>query len=217
NSSRKGCFDSRKLLLMQRIQYSFLWINSDYTTFYFCMILQVVFHVATLMPTKESDPNCNGKKRHIGNNYVTIVYNESGHPYNINTIKGQFNHTVVEIVPADHSTNSVGLLCRPELMEFVGGGGNPRLVSDTNLPILVRQLALHADLASTIWESLNRPPYKPYASNWLERLRKIRKIRQMVLEENEGHQNSYTMDFTDLTDPDRVKSGGDGYWHHILS
>lgn len=180
-------------------------------------VMQVVFHVATLMPTKESDPNCNGKKRHIGNNYVTIVYNESGHPYNINTIKGQFNHTVVEIVPADHSTNSVGLLCRPELMEFVGGGGNPRLVSDTNLPILVRQLALHADLASTIWESLNRPPYKPYASNWLERLRKIRKIRQMVLEENEGHQNSYTMDFTDLTDPDRVKSGGDGYWHHILS
>lgn len=51
------------------------------------MSTQVVFHVATMMPTKESDPNCNSKKRHIGNNYVTIVYNESGQPYSINTIK----------------------------------------------------------------------------------------------------------------------------------
>ncbi|XP_042230186.1 tuberin-like isoform X2 [Homarus americanus] len=181
-------------------------------------VMQVVFHIATLMPTKESDPNCNGKKRHIGNNYVTIVYNESGYPYNINTIKGQFNHTVVEVVPEDHSTNSVGLLCRPELMEFVGGGSDPRLVSDTNLPILVRQLALHADLASTIWESLNRPPGNPYASNWLERMRKIRKIRQMVLSENEGQTTS--MDFTDLTDQDKGdkgRGGGSGYWHQFLS
>ncbi|XP_069184781.1 tuberin [Procambarus clarkii] len=152
-------------------------------------VMQVVFHVATMMPTKESDPNCNGKKRHIGNNYVTIVYNESGKPYNINTIKGQFNHTVVEIVPADYATNSVGVLGRPELMEFVGGSSDSRLVSDTNLPILVRQLALHADLASTIWESLNRPPFNPYASNWVERMRKIRKIRQMVVAENEAAAN----------------------------
>ena len=39
------------------------------------------------MPNKDTDPNRNFKKRHIGNNYVTIVYNESGNPYKINTIK----------------------------------------------------------------------------------------------------------------------------------
>lgn len=49
--------------------------------------LQVVFHVATMMPTRKSDAQCNGKKRHIGNNYVTIVYNESEEVYDINTIK----------------------------------------------------------------------------------------------------------------------------------
>lgn len=48
---------------------------------------QVIFHVATLMPTRESDPMCNGKKLHIGNDYVTIVYNESGDEYNIQTVK----------------------------------------------------------------------------------------------------------------------------------
>lgn len=50
-------------------------------------IIRVMFHVATFMPNKESDPNCNNKKLHIGNNNVTIVYNESGEEYNINTIK----------------------------------------------------------------------------------------------------------------------------------
>lgn len=50
-------------------------------------ITQVTFHVATLMPTKESDPNCHAKKAHIGNDYVTIVYNESGEDYNIQTVK----------------------------------------------------------------------------------------------------------------------------------
>lgn len=43
--------------------------------------------MATLMPTKESDPNCNAKKAHIGNDFVTIVYNESGEEYNIQTVK----------------------------------------------------------------------------------------------------------------------------------
>lgn len=50
-------------------------------------VIKVMFHVATMMPIKENDSNCNNKKMHIGNNYVTIVYNESGEEYNINTIK----------------------------------------------------------------------------------------------------------------------------------
>ena len=51
------------------------------------MFVSVIFHIATLMPNKESDPNCNSKKRHIGNDYVTIVYNDSGEEYKIGIIK----------------------------------------------------------------------------------------------------------------------------------
>lgn len=47
----------------------------------------VVFHIATMMPTKESDVRCTNKKLHIGNDYVTIVYNDSGEPYSMGTIK----------------------------------------------------------------------------------------------------------------------------------
>jgi hypothetical protein len=36
-----------------------------------CSAVPVIFHVATLMPYKETDQNCNAKKRHIGNNYST--------------------------------------------------------------------------------------------------------------------------------------------------
>lgn len=49
--------------------------------------IRVVFHIATLMPNITSDPKCVNKKRHIGNDNVIIVYNESGKEYNINTIK----------------------------------------------------------------------------------------------------------------------------------
>lgn len=38
-------------------------------------------------PTMESDPNCNEKKKYIGNDYASIVYNESGEDYGLNTIK----------------------------------------------------------------------------------------------------------------------------------
>lgn len=55
-------------------------------------VIRVAFHVTTLMPNKDSDPNCNNKKRHIGNNNVTIVYNESGEEYNFNTIKVKRSH-----------------------------------------------------------------------------------------------------------------------------
>lgn len=72
-------------------------------------------------------------------------------------------------------------------------------------------------LASTIWESLNRPPHSPYASNWLERLRKIRKIRQMVTD-TEGTQAANLMDFTDMVDADKWdKRGGAGYWQQFLA
>ena len=47
----------------------------------------VIFHVATLMPTHSSNPTCSNKKLHIGNDFITIVYNDSGEKYKFGTIK----------------------------------------------------------------------------------------------------------------------------------
>lgn len=145
-------------------------------------VMQVIFHVATLIPFKESDPSCNNKKLHIGNNFVTIVYNESGEDFNIHTIKCQFNYANVIIQPLDHNTNRVIVKAKDEVSEYVGHN-EPKIISDQNLGILARQLALHANLASMVIRSLKLQGQDPYASNWLERLRKIKHLRNKVLQE----------------------------------
>ncbi|XP_073839436.1 TSC complex subunit tuberin [Musca autumnalis] len=143
-------------------------------------IVQVTFHVATLMPTKlQSDPNCNEKKKHIGNDYVNIIYNESGEEYNLNTISGQFNYACVIVEPLELNTNRIYVKVRPEIATFVYHPV-PKIVSDKSAPLLARQLALHANLASNVYQSLQKK--NPYASNWLERLRSIKRLRTKLIE-----------------------------------
>ncbi|KAG0046329.1 Tuberous sclerosis 2-like protein [Gryganskiella cystojenkinii] len=62
-------------------------------------ITQMIFHVATMMPNYPHDINCDGKKRHIGNDWVTIVFNESGSDYDFGTISGQFNFMTIVVTP----------------------------------------------------------------------------------------------------------------------
>ncbi|XP_013790391.1 tuberin-like [Limulus polyphemus] len=143
--------------------------------------MQVIFHVATLLPNNPSDPSCNSKKRHIGNNYVTIVYNESDEDYSITTIKGQFVYACVIIQPGDFNSNIVTVKTKQELLEIIGHC-DPHIVSDHSLSIYVRQLALHANLACSIFKSTTSSS-EPYISNWLERLRQLKRLRTKILQE----------------------------------
>lgn len=117
--------------------YAYMWQDD---------IIRVIFHVATLMPNSEFEPNCNHKKKHIGNDYVTIVYNESGEDYNINTIKGQFNFASIIIQPLDHNSNKVTVKAKDAIVELIGQS-EARVVSDQNVALLARQLALHANVS----------------------------------------------------------------------
>ena len=68
---------------------------------------------------------------------------------------------------------------------------DPKIVSDRNLAVLVRQVALHCNLAAQIHDSVSRGR-DPYASNWLERLRAIKRIREKVAEElSAGNQGDF--------------------------
>ena len=60
-------------------------------------------------------------------------------------LQGQFNHTVIEIVPNHKDTNTVTLHCKTELLAY-SKRTNPRLVSNHSLPLLVRQMAVHSDV-----------------------------------------------------------------------
>ena len=54
---------------------------------------------------------------------------------------------------------------------------DPRIVSDRNLAVLVRQVALHCNLAANMQRS-------GQASNWLERMKAIKRIREKVIKVN---------------------------------
>ncbi|XP_060567265.1 tuberin-like isoform X2 [Ruditapes philippinarum] len=146
---------------------------------------QLIFHIATLMPNKDSDPNCNAKKLHIGNDYVTVVYNDSGEEYKIGVMKGQFNYVNIVIKPLDYNSNAVTLQAKEVpfqdhvTADIAGilGHTDTKVISDTNLAALVRQIAIHCNLASMVLQRQASQPTDPFANNWLERLRKIRRMK----------------------------------------
>lgn len=183
-------------------------------------VIRVMFYVATIMPNKKSDPTCNNKKMHIGNAFVTIVYNESGEDFNMNILKGQFTFACIIIQPLDHGINRVMVKVKKELSYLVTPG-EPKLISDRNVGILARQLAIHSNMASLVTKSLLSKSCKNVdessASSWLERLRKIKLIREKVeadlkkakeekakkegkdVKEEKGDVKDFAEDFTDYT------------------
>ncbi|CAK7207326.1 Tuberous sclerosis 2-like protein [Sporothrix eucalyptigena] len=68
-------------------------------------VTEMVFHVITQMPTdKERDPRCNNKKRHIGNDYVNIIFNDSGLPFRFDTFPSEFNYVNIVITPESRAS-----------------------------------------------------------------------------------------------------------------
>ncbi|XP_060028593.1 tuberin isoform X3 [Erinaceus europaeus] len=144
-------------------------------------IMQAVFHIATLMPTKDADKHRCDKKRHLGNDFVSIVYNDSGEDFKLGTIKGQFNFVHVIITPLDYECNLVTLQCRKD-MEGLVDTSVAKIVSDRNLPFVARQMALHANMASQVHHSRSNPT-DIYPSKWIARLRHIKRLRHRIREE----------------------------------
>ncbi|XP_073915029.1 tuberin isoform X16 [Castor canadensis] len=144
-------------------------------------IMQAVFHIATLMPTKDVDKHRCDKKRHLGNDFVSIVYNDSGEDFTLGTIKGQFNFVHVIITPLDYECNLLTLQCRKD-MEGLVDTSVAKIVSDRNLPFVARQMALHANMASQVHHSRSNPT-DIYPSKWIARLRHIKRLRQRIREE----------------------------------
>lgn len=72
-------------------KFAFCWRNR---------VTEIVFHVTTMMPTNlEHDPQCSLKKRHTGNDFVNIIWNNSGAPFDFNTFPSDFNYVNIVITP----------------------------------------------------------------------------------------------------------------------
>ncbi|XP_057384781.1 tuberin isoform X7 [Balaenoptera acutorostrata] len=165
-------------------------------------IMQAVFHIATLMPTKDVDKHRCDKKRHLGNDFVSIVYNDSGEDFKLGTIKGQFNFVHVIITPLDYECNLVSLRCRKD-MEGLVDTSVAKIVSDQNLPFVARQMALHANMASQVHHSRSNPT-DTYPSKWIARLRHIKRLRHRIREE--AHYSNASLPLMQTHPPGHAKA-----------
>jgi len=67
--------------------------------------VEVAFHVATRMPTSDSDVQQLNKKKHIGNDFVHVVWSESKRDYRPMCISSEFNDVVITIYPQGRRKN----------------------------------------------------------------------------------------------------------------
>lgn len=168
-------------------------IDGKYAYFWQDDVTKVIFHVATMMPTHlDRDPQCSGKKRHIGNDFVTIVYNDADKPYAFDTLPGQFNF--INIVISPHSVSNdentffkVEMQRRPDMPE-IGPITEPKLVSSQSLPGFVRQMALHANIFAQVFLQSRVEGRHEYVSHWRERLRAIKRIKERRAEQQQQQQ-----------------------------
>ena len=155
---------------------------------------QVLYHAATMMPNHDHDPSCTLKKRHIGNDSVRIVWNDSGLSYRFDTLDTDFQFVNIVIEP--HSRGAIAaysdsaheneyfrlsVQCAPGMEVFTPVGPDFRIVSARCLPILVRRLSLVADWYASIFKDTNRDTERnEIVTNWRARLEAIKRFAQTV-------------------------------------
>lgn len=164
-------------------------IDGKYTYCFRDRVTEVVFHVTTQMPTNlETDPQCILKKRHIGNDHVSIVWNDSGLPFNFDTFPSQFNFVYIIITPTPHLSFAASRMpqedgttrfCMVQVMSQKGfpeisPAAEPKMISLKALPSFVRLLALNASVFSLVWAHREDGEH---VSSWRERLRQINALR----------------------------------------
>ncbi|RMD41479.1 hypothetical protein DV735_g3666, partial [Chaetothyriales sp. CBS 134920] len=147
---------------------------------------EIVFLVPTMMP-----PDPEGEQQrfsHVGNAYVNIVFNESGKPWKLETLKTAFSYVNIVITPVDRSDHAsdttatafeddyyqVQVLTRGDIPN-ISPAADPKIVSARRLPRLVCIWAISACVFSKAWEQRED---KETPSSWRSRLVEIKKLRQ---------------------------------------
>ncbi|KAK9246085.1 hypothetical protein V1506DRAFT_192697 [Lipomyces tetrasporus] len=191
-------------------------IDGEYAYAWSDKITQAIFHCTTLMPSRRvgsdsspesdeqmyDDESLSNKKRHIGNNYVNIYWNESGKPFNFETIRSQFNFINIVISPHTKAASTfspgpssvassllgdsaqspfdfykVRVLIHPSVdasAVFSSPASHLKMVGKKSLSLFVRNLAFNADIFAVVWHAR---PDDEYLSNWQYRLRQIRNLK----------------------------------------
>ena len=167
--------------------------DGEYAYAWWDDIGQILYHTATMMPSTAEDEYLIKKKRHIGNDYVRIVWNDSGLSYRFDTLATQFQFVNIVIEP--HSLGAIAACSnnlheheyfkvtvqRATAMTEFAPVGDFKLISAESLPLLVRQLSLLADWFASIFErTQNDTVHVEMTTNWHARLQTIRRFRNQT-------------------------------------
>ncbi|KAK7064850.1 Rap-GAP domain-containing protein [Favolaschia claudopus] len=167
--------------------------DGEYAYAWWDDIGQILYHTATMMPCNAHDPQFTNKKRHIGNDFVRIVWNDSGKPYRFDTLNTQFQFVNIVIEP--HSLGAIAAFSNnlheneyfkltvqraPDMPDFAPVG-HFKLISAKNLPLLVRQLSLLADWFASVFSQTQRDTERQeITTNWHSRLQAIRRFLSQI-------------------------------------
>lgn len=152
---------------------------------------QVIYHAPHLMPNKEGEEDhYYSKKRLVGNDFVTIVFNDSGSDYRFDTIDTAFQF--INIVISSHTSGVSGdyndsdehdffkvtIQRRPGIPAF-SPIGDFKLVSAKSLPLIVRQISLLASHVAQIYQATDMAGGE-YITNWRQRYKTIKKLKDSL-------------------------------------
>jgi hypothetical protein len=105
---------------------------------------EIMFHVITLMPTVRGDLQQIDKKRHVGNDYVHVIWSDNERDYVPNVITSHFNDIQIVVYPlgrAQEGLVRVQIFTKGEV-EGLGPLQDGMVVSRGDLGRLVRQTAV---------------------------------------------------------------------------
>ena len=185
-------------------------IDGEFTRYWRGKYIQIIFHVATMMNNNEQilgkDQNdelsdmdiqrmIDLKKRHIGNNHVNIFFDESGHEFNFNLIKSQFNFLCIVITPhtysQDYYNNNLPVSSTEDKKQQLSEkyfkvkmyrrGGVPsfcgishfKLISEKELPVFIRSTSLLASIFANVWHGSKNV--------WSQRVKQLKLISSYTL------------------------------------
>ncbi|KAF2767545.1 hypothetical protein EJ03DRAFT_276009 [Teratosphaeria nubilosa] len=172
-------------------------MDGTHTYVWHTRVMEMVFHITTMMPNHD-DPRQNTamKKRHIGNDHVNIVFNNSGTHLDFGALyslfPGQFTHVYIVITPSARTSfvesrtenvnvdkrdcfYGVQVVARPDYPN-ISPAAEEKMMSGASLAGFVRNLALNECIISLMWTSRNEST--EYPSSWRSRLHQIRRLRE---------------------------------------
>ena len=163
--------------------------------------MELVFHITTMMPTNiDDDMTYPNKKRHIGNDFVNIIFNDSGLPYDFDTFPSAFNYVHIVISPESRASfvdrrldedpdgreryYKVQAISRSDFPD-ISPAVETKILCGKHLAGYCRLIAINACVFSEVWSAREG---RETSSSWRNRLRQIKRLRERYGANNIDHQ-----------------------------